>query len=92
MTYENILVEQRGAVTLITLNRPKALNALNTAVLAEVITAFAGYDADDGQRCAVVDGVASLSICAEKGAINDAVPERTVVPMAERAPTMLLSR
>jgi enoyl-CoA hydratase len=29
--YENILVEQRGAVTLITLNRPKALNALNTS-------------------------------------------------------------
>ncbi|MGZ3264643.1 MAG: enoyl-CoA hydratase, partial [Croceibacterium sp.] len=29
-TYENLLVEQRGAVTLVTLNRPQALNALNT--------------------------------------------------------------
>ncbi|HEY0311434.1 MAG TPA: enoyl-CoA hydratase [Allosphingosinicella sp.] len=56
MTYENILVEQRGAVTLITLNRPKALNALNTAVLGELITAFAAYDADDSQRCAVLTG------------------------------------
>src|SRR3954467_12178966 len=54
--YENILVEQRGAVTLITLNRPKALNALNTTVLAELIAAFAAYDADDSQRCAVLTG------------------------------------
>ena len=56
MTYENILVEQRGTVTLITLNRPKALNALNTAVLGELIAAFAAYDADDSQRCAVLTG------------------------------------
>jgi enoyl-CoA hydratase len=56
MTYENILVEQRGAVTLITLNRPKALNALNSAVLAELIDAFAAFDADESQRCAVLTG------------------------------------
>src|SRR4028119_1228676 len=56
MTYENILVEQRGAVTLITLNRPKALNALNTGVLSELIAAFAAFDADDTQRCAVLTG------------------------------------
>ena len=56
MSYENILVEQRGAVTLITLNRPKALNALNSGVLRELIDAFATYDADDSQRCAVVTG------------------------------------
>src|SRR5919107_1523012 len=56
MDYENILVEQRGAVTLITLNRPKALNALNTAVLADLINAFAAFDSDEGQRCAVITG------------------------------------
>jgi enoyl-CoA hydratase len=56
MSYENILVEQRGAVTLITLNRPKALNALNSAVLKELIDAFAAYDADETQRCAVLTG------------------------------------
>ena len=37
MSYETILVEQKGAVTLITLNRPQALNALNSAVLNELI-------------------------------------------------------
>ncbi|MDB5722941.1 MAG: enoyl-CoA hydratase [Alphaproteobacteria bacterium] len=56
MTYENLLVETSGAVTLITLNRPKALNALNSAVLSELIQAFAAYDSDDSQRCAVLTG------------------------------------
>ena len=54
--YENILAEQRGAVMLITLNRPKALNALNSDVLKELIAAFATYDADPSQRCAVLTG------------------------------------
>ena len=54
--YETILVEQRGAVTLVTLNRPQALNALNSAVLAELIAAFAAYDADPSQGCAVLTG------------------------------------
>jgi enoyl-CoA hydratase len=56
MTYETILVEQRGAVTLITLNRPQALNALNSQVLADLIAAFAAFDGDDSQRCAVLTG------------------------------------
>jgi len=56
MTYETILVEQRDAVTLITLNRPQALNALNAQVLEELITAFAAFEADTSQRCAVLTG------------------------------------
>ncbi|MDE8653270.1 enoyl-CoA hydratase-related protein [Novosphingobium album (ex Liu et al. 2023)] len=56
MSYETILVEQKGAVTLITLNRPQALNALNSTVLAELIDAFAAYQADKAQRCAVITG------------------------------------
>lgn len=56
MTYETLLVEQRGAVTLITLNRPQALNALNSQLLADLITAFAAFDSDDSQRCAVLTG------------------------------------
>jgi enoyl-CoA hydratase len=54
--YQTILVEQLGAVTLITLNRPKALNALNSEVLRELIAAFEAYDRDDSQRCAVLTG------------------------------------
>lgn len=56
MSYETITVEQRDAVTLITLNRPKALNALNSTVLEELIHAFAAYQADDSQLCAVLTG------------------------------------
>ena len=56
MSFETITVEQRDAVTLITLNRPKALNALNSKVLEELIDAFAAYQADDSQLCAVLTG------------------------------------
>ena len=56
MTYETILVEQRDAVTLITLNRPQAWNALNAQVLEELITAFAAFEGDASQRCAVLTG------------------------------------
>lgn len=56
MSYETILVEQKDAVTLVTLNRPQALNALNSQVLADLIDAFAKYDADPGQRCLVLTG------------------------------------
>ena len=56
MSYETILVEQKGAVTLITLNRPQALNALNSQALADLTDAFAKFDADDSQRCAVLTG------------------------------------
>src|SRR5690242_5312513 len=54
--YETILVERRGAVTLVTLNRPQALNALNSQVLAELIEAFGHYDSDPNQRCLVLTG------------------------------------
>ena len=54
--YNSILVERRGAVTLVTLNRPQALNALNSEVLRELIAAFGAYDADDTQRCLVLTG------------------------------------
>ena len=54
--YGTLLVEQRGAVTLVTLNRPQALNALNSEVLRELIDVFAAYDADDRQRCLVLTG------------------------------------
>jgi len=54
--HQTILVERRGAVTLLTINRPDALNALNTQVLEDLIAAFAAFESDPGQRCAVLTG------------------------------------
>jgi enoyl-CoA hydratase len=56
MTYENILVETRGRVGLITLNRPKALNALNDALMDELGAALTAFDADDAIGCMVITG------------------------------------
>ena len=56
MTYDTILVDHHDAVTLVTLNRPQALNALNSQTLADLIAAFAAYDADPAQRCLVLTG------------------------------------
>ena len=64
MSYENILVEQRGAVTLVTLNRPQALNALNSSVLEELIDAFATFEADPAQGCAVLTGAGEKAFAA----------------------------
>src|SRR3954469_15901594 len=54
--YSTILVEKRGAVTLVTLNRPEALNALNSEVLKELTEVFGAYDSDTSQRCLVLTG------------------------------------
>ncbi|WP_419827284.1 enoyl-CoA hydratase-related protein [Sphingomonas sp.] len=54
--YETILIEARGAVTLLTINRPQALNALNTQVLADMIAATHAFDADPTQHCMIVTG------------------------------------
>jgi len=64
MTYETILVEQKGAVTLVTLNRPQALNALNSQVLDDLIAAFAAFEADPAQRCAVITGAGEKAFAA----------------------------
>ncbi|WP_354687704.1 enoyl-CoA hydratase [Cupriavidus necator] len=56
MSYENILVETRGRVGLITLNRPKALNALNDALMDELGTALTALDQDEGIGAIVITG------------------------------------
>src|SRR6187399_584454 len=62
--YATILVEQRGAVTLVTLNRPDKLNALSSAILEDLIAAFAAFEADPGQRCAVLTGTGEKAFAA----------------------------
>jgi enoyl-CoA hydratase len=56
MSYETVLVERREAVTLVTLNRPQALNALNGQLLQDLIAVFEAYDTDPAQRCLVITG------------------------------------
>jgi enoyl-CoA hydratase len=56
MAYESILVETRGRVGLITLNRPKALNALNDALMDEMGAALKAFDADDAIGAIVLTG------------------------------------
>ena len=56
MAYENILVETRGRVGLVTLNRPKQLNALNDALMNELGAALEAFDADDGIGAIVITG------------------------------------
>ena len=56
MAYQTILIETRGHVGLITLNRPKALNALNAALIGELGQAIDAFEADQRIGCLIVTG------------------------------------
>ncbi|MGJ8610675.1 MAG: enoyl-CoA hydratase [Octadecabacter sp.] len=56
MAYETIIVDIADDVALITLNRPDAMNALNTQLLGELATAVEAADASDKVRCIVLTG------------------------------------
>ena len=56
MSYQNILVETKGRVGIIRLNRPAALNALNMALNAELGEAIETFDADSNIGCIIITG------------------------------------
>jgi enoyl-CoA hydratase len=56
MAFKTILVETRGRVGLIILNRPQALNALNAEIVGEINEVLERFEADDGIGCIVVTG------------------------------------
>ncbi len=56
MSYETILVEIQGRVGVITLNRPQALNALNSQLMTELTTALKAFDEDDDIGAMVIAG------------------------------------
>jgi len=56
MSYEFILTEQKGRVGVITLNRPKQLNALNAKLMQELAQALYAYDADQGIGAILITG------------------------------------
>lgn len=56
MTYENIVVETKGRVGIIRLNRPQALNALNKVLIAELTQAIEAFDGDGKIGCMLITG------------------------------------
>jgi enoyl-CoA hydratase len=75
MAYENIIVETKGRVGIIRLNRPQALNALSSALNAELARAIAAFEADAGIGCMLLAGSekafaagADIKEMADKGA------------------------
>src|SRR5262245_25715736 len=72
MAYENILVEVRGRVGLIRLNRPKQLNALNDTLMNELGEALARCDADEAIGAIVLTGSdKAFAAGADIGAMKD---------------------
>ncbi|MEO7158481.1 MAG: enoyl-CoA hydratase-related protein, partial [Vicinamibacterales bacterium] len=64
MTFENLLIERDGPVAILTFNRPKVLNALNTQTLAELSSALAAFKDDAEIRAIVVTGSGEKSFIA----------------------------
>ena len=56
MSYETILVETKGKVGIVRLNRPQALNALNAQINADLTTAIDAFEADDAIGCVIITG------------------------------------
>jgi enoyl-CoA hydratase len=72
MTYDNVLVETRGRVGLIRLNRPKQLNALNDGLMNDLGDALAALDADEGIGAIVLTGSdKAFAAGADIGAMKD---------------------
>lgn len=64
MTFDNLLLARDGAVAVVTLNRPKVLNALNNQTLAELSACMAGLKADDSVRAVILTGAGEKSFVA----------------------------
>ncbi len=81
MTYEHLIVERDGAVAVVTVNRPRVLNALNTATLDELFAAMTDLRADAGVRAVVITGAGDKAFVA--GA--DIAELATLSPVAAQA-------
>jgi enoyl-CoA hydratase len=62
--FENLLIERDGAVAIVTVNRPKVLNALNTRTLDELRRALLGFQHDAGVRAVIITGAGGKSFVA----------------------------
>ena len=75
MSFENIVFQVDQGVATITFNRPKALNALNQALLAELSQALDAVAADESIRVLILTGAGEKSFCS--GAFLDEVADRS---------------
>lgn len=64
MTFETLLIERDGAVAVVTINRPKVLNALNTQTISDLEQAMRALAQDDGVRAIVLTGAGEKSFVA----------------------------
>lgn len=74
MSESELLFEVRGKVALVTLNRPRFLNALTTTMLAKLDEAFREIQANDGINAAVLTGAGDRAFCAG-GDLDDYIPK-----------------
>jgi enoyl-CoA hydratase len=64
MAYETLLVDRDGPTAIITINRPKSLNALNAKVFEELLAAFDALEADQTVRCVIITGAGDKAFVA----------------------------
>ena len=64
MTFDNLLLDRDGALAVVTINRPKVLNALNGATIGELEQAFSALKDDASVRVVVVTGAGEKSFVA----------------------------
>ena len=85
MSFENLLLERDGAVAILTINRPKVLNALNSQTLDELRRAILDLKRDDGVRAVILTGAGEKSFIA--GADINELATQTPVSGREHAMT-----
>ena len=89
MTYTSILVETRGRVGLITLNRPQALNALNNQLMREVMDALEAFDKNEDIGATVITG--SEKVFAAGADIKE-MSGKTTLQMMDADPAAVFGR
>jgi len=80
LEYSSIIVERKGPVAILTLNRPEVLNAINSALRNEMVEAITAFEQDDDVRVVVITGAGDRAFSAggdihEQVAVADASPE-----------------
>jgi enoyl-CoA hydratase len=64
MSFQNLLVEGAGPVTVVTINRPQVLNALDDTTLRELTDAFIAFESDAAVRCVILTGAGEKAFVA----------------------------